>query len=76
MHNGKFDYQVIKCTCGLQLKVYWDTMVGVRILDENENNAKLKEQYRDKIDSSVGSSSHRFHRLLSFCSVTHSLDTF
>lgn len=53
MHNGKFDYQVIKCTCGVQLKVYWDTMVGVRILDENEKNAKLKEQYRDKIDSSV-----------------------
>ena len=23
MHNGKFDYKVIKCTTGLQLKVYW-----------------------------------------------------
>lgn len=53
MHNGKFDYQVIKCTCGLQLKVYWDTMVGARILDENEKSAGLKQQYRDKIDSSI-----------------------
>ena len=51
MHNGKFDYQVIKCTCGLQLKVYWDTMLAVRILDENEKRANLKEQYIDKIDS-------------------------
>lgn len=53
MHNGKFDYEVFKCTCGLQLKVYWDTMVGARILDENEKSAGLKQQYRDKIDSSV-----------------------
>lgn len=53
MHNGKFDYQVLKCTCGLQLKVYWDTMLAVRVLDENEKNAKLKEQYRDKIDPTV-----------------------
>lgn len=53
MHNGKFDYQVIKCTCGLALRCYWDTMLAVRILDENERNAKLKEQYRAKIDPSV-----------------------
>lgn len=53
MHNGKFDYQVIKCTCGLELSVYWDTMIGARILDENEKSAGLKQQYRDKIDSTV-----------------------
>lgn len=53
MHNGKFDYQVIKCTCGLQLKVFWDTQVAVRILDENERSAKLKDQYREKIDPTV-----------------------
>ncbi len=52
-HNGKFDYQVLKCTCGWQMKVYWDTMVGVRILDENEKSAKLKDQYREKIDPTV-----------------------
>lgn len=53
MHNGKFDYQVIKCTTGNQLKVYWDTMLGSRILNENEKRAGLKEQYIDKIDSSI-----------------------
>ncbi len=53
MHNGKFDYKVIKCTCGVQLKVYWDTMIGSRILNENEKRAALKEQYIDKIDSSI-----------------------
>lgn len=53
MHNGKFDYQVIKCTTGTQLKVYWDTMLATRILNENEKRAGLKEQYIDKIDSSI-----------------------
>jgi DNA polymerase I-like protein with 3'-5' exonuclease and polymerase domains len=53
MHNGKFDYQVIKCTTGKQLKVYWDTMIGTRILDENEKNAGLKVQYINKIDPSI-----------------------
>lgn len=53
MHNGKFDYQVIKCTCNLKLKVYWDTMLAARLLDENEKQAGLKVQYRNKIDSSV-----------------------
>ena len=52
MHNGKFDYQVIKCTTDKQLKVYWDTMIGARILDENEK-AGLKEQYISKIDPSI-----------------------
>ena len=53
MHNGKFDYQVIKCTTGKQLKVYWDTMLAVRILNENEKNAGLKQQYINKIDPSI-----------------------
>ena len=52
MHNGKFDYQVIKCTCGIELPIYWDTMIATRILDENEKRAGLKYQYIDKIDSS------------------------
>lgn len=53
MHNGKFDYQVIKCTCGgIELPIYWDTMIAARILDENEKRAGLKYQYIDKIDSS------------------------
>lgn len=52
MHNGKFDYQVIKCTCGIALKVYWDTLIGARILDEDEP-AGLKTQYIQKIDSTI-----------------------
>ena len=53
MHNGKFDYQVIKCTTGLQLKVYWDTMLGARMLNENEKRAGLKQLYIQKIDPSI-----------------------
>jgi len=52
MHNGKFDYQVVKCTCDIELPIYWDTMIGARILNENER-AGLKEQYITKIDSSI-----------------------
>ena len=52
MHNGKFDYKVIKCTTGVELKVYWDTLVGSRLLDENER-ANLKQQYISKIDPSI-----------------------
>lgn len=51
MHNGKFDYQVIKCTCGIVLPIYWDTMVAARLLNENER-AGLKQQYIEKIDPS------------------------
>lgn len=50
-HNGKFDYKVIKCTCDVSVSIYWDTMVGAKILDENER-AGLKQQYIQKIDSS------------------------
>ena len=52
MHNGKFDYKVIKCTCGLGLVIYWDTLVGAKVLNENES-AGLKQQYIDKIDPSI-----------------------
>lgn len=51
MHNGKFDYQVIKCTCDIELTIDWDTMIGARLLNENEK-AGLKSQYISKIDSS------------------------
>lgn len=52
MHNGKFDYKVIKCTTGKQLEVYWDTMLGAQLLNENEL-AGLKFQYINKIDPSI-----------------------
>lgn len=43
-HNGKFDYEVIKCTCNIALPIDWDTLIGARLLNENES-ASLKEQY-------------------------------
>lgn len=51
MHNGKFDYEVIKTTCGIELPPHWDTQVAARLLDENEL-AGLKSQYTTKIDPS------------------------
>ena len=52
MHNGKFDFEVIYCTCGVELDIYWDTMIASRLLDENER-ANLKQQYISKIDPSI-----------------------
>ena len=52
MHNGKFDYQVLKCTCGICLPIDWDTLIGAKLLDENELSAGLKQQYIAKIDPS------------------------
>lgn len=52
MHNGKFDYAVIKCTCGICLPIHWDTLIGAKLLNENED-ARLKVQYISKIDSSI-----------------------
>lgn len=54
MHNGKFDYKVFKCTCALDLDIYWDSMVGARLLDENEKSAGLKQQFISKIDPTQG----------------------
>ena len=51
MHNGKFDYEVIKCTCDVRIGPTWDTMIAARLLDENER-CGLKEQYITKIDRS------------------------
>ena len=52
-HNGKFDYQVLKCTTLYKMHIYWDTLIGAKILDENELSYKLKEQYKNKIDPSA-----------------------
>ena len=49
MHNGKFDYEVIKCTCNIEIEPDWDTMVGAHTINENERMG-LKFQYIDKID--------------------------
>lgn len=51
MHNAPFDIKVIKCTCDIELKVYWDSMIAARLLNENES-ARLKDQYAMKVDPS------------------------
>lgn len=52
MHNAPFDYRVIKNTCDIKLNVYWDTMIGARMLNENEK-AGLKIQYIEHIDPTI-----------------------
>ena len=49
--NGKFDYEVIHCTCNTDIRIDWDTQIAARILNENEL-AGLKPQYVAKIDPS------------------------
>ena len=49
MHNGKFDYEVLKATCNVAVIPHWDTQIAARLLDENES-ARLKDQYITKID--------------------------
>ena len=51
-HNGKFDYEVLKYTTGWKMPIYWDTLIGARLLNENER-ASLKTQYITKIDPTV-----------------------
>lgn len=50
--NGKFDYEVLNCTCNVQIPIDWDTLIATYVIDENErNHAGLKEQFITKIDS-------------------------
>ncbi|MBP5468252.1 MAG: hypothetical protein J6Z11_03310 [Candidatus Riflebacteria bacterium] len=51
MHNGKFDYEVIKCTCKIEVEPDWDTMIAYKLIDENEKMS-LKEIYIKRIDPS------------------------
>ena len=52
-HNGSFDCEVIKCTTGYSMHLYWDTFLGSMLLDENERSHGLKQQYIAKIDPSI-----------------------
>lgn len=45
LHNAKFDYEVILCTCGVKIKPSWDTMTFMRLWDENDL-AGLKYLFR------------------------------
>lgn len=49
MHNGKFDFEVIKTTCGVDLDIHWDTMVAAQILNEN-GDLSLKKLYVKQCD--------------------------
>ena len=49
-HNATFDIEVIYSTCDVMLPVYWDTLAGAKLLNENEL-AGLKHQYRLHIDN-------------------------
>lgn len=53
MHNGAFDYQVLKHTCDVIVPPTWDTIIGARIIDENEfadKSLSLKSIYVKYID--------------------------
>ena len=53
MHNGKFDYEVIKKTCNIEIPPDWDTLIGARLIDENKYADKrvgLKYLYTTEID--------------------------
>ena len=49
MHNGKFDYEVMKCTSGVEVVPDSDTMVNQRIIDENDFSG-LKYLYTNKVN--------------------------
>ena len=51
-HNGKFDYKVLHNTVNWDMPIYWDTMIGAKLLNENER-AGLKQQYIEKIDPTI-----------------------
>ena len=53
MHNGKFDYEVIKTTCNIAVPPKWDTLVAARLIDENlysDKRTSLKHMYCTLID--------------------------
>lgn len=52
-HNGKFDIRVCYNVTGVYLPIWWDTMIGAQLLDENEL-ARLKYQYKVHVDPTIG----------------------
>ena len=53
MHNGKFDFEVIKKTCGIEVEPTWDTIIAARLIDENlysDKRTSLKYLYVTLID--------------------------
>lgn len=53
MHNGKFDYEVLKCTCNIAVAPTWDTLIAASLMDENvfsHKTTSLKYIYTTYID--------------------------
>lgn len=48
-HNYKFDYQVIKTNFNIEIPCFWDTMIGMKMINENESGS-LKKLYCSLID--------------------------
>lgn len=44
LHNAKFDIRVLKATLGIEIVPFWDTMLGAKLIKEDES-AALKYQY-------------------------------
>lgn len=43
-HNLKYDYEVMKSDCGIEIKnLYYDTMLAAIVMNENEQSFALKE---------------------------------
>lgn len=50
-HNYVFDYEVIKCTCGVMIPLDYDSIVAAQMIDENDRSG-LKYLYTKFIDPS------------------------
>lgn len=64
-HNAKYDIRVLRHTCGVYLKPYWDTMIAARLLNENESAAlkNLHLKYCDSKDEKALTISNLFDGL-------------
>ena len=49
-HNYHFDYKVFKLKLNIDLPIYWDTLVGAHLLNENEEHG-LKYLYKKYIEN-------------------------
>ena len=52
-HNAKFDVNVIRNNYGIQLPIYWDTMIASKVLNENRFSNALKYLYSENIDPTL-----------------------
>lgn len=44
-HNGKFDYEVLHCTCDVDIRIDDDTFIAAYLINETGSHS-LKDQYR------------------------------